>query len=169
MYSAALSPEQADDLFTHLTYGNSSLLGTRPLTLGCSGYNNKQTTYTAYGMGYGLLAYDMVERFLLHYFGMSCHTYTRGTWTTPEAVHPDRDVRGRIRAAAPQTSPRAGMGGWGRGLGGGCSLARASPPHSQRTHSQRTHAYWSSIRFLLASGQAAGATIARPLPSRAAR
>ena len=23
---------------------------------------------------------------------MSAHTYTRGTWTTPEAAHPDRDV-----------------------------------------------------------------------------
>lgn len=34
----------------------------------------------------------MVERFLLHYYGMSAHTYTRGTWTTPEAAHPDRDV-----------------------------------------------------------------------------
>lgn len=62
------------------------------MTLGCTGYNNKQTTYTAYGMAYGLLQHDMVERFLLHYFGMSAHTYTRGTWTTPEAVHPDRDV-----------------------------------------------------------------------------
>jgi hypothetical protein len=33
----------------------------------------------------------MVERFLLHWFGMSAHTYTRGTWTVPEAVNPDRD------------------------------------------------------------------------------
>merc|ERR1719231_865510 len=62
------------------------------MTLGCTGYNNKQTTYTAYGMAYGLLNADMVERFLLHFFGMSAHTYTRGTWTVPEAAHPDRDV-----------------------------------------------------------------------------
>ena len=48
--------------------------------------------YTAYGMAYGLLQHDMIERFLLHYFGMSAHTYTRATWTTPEAAHPDRDV-----------------------------------------------------------------------------
>ena len=27
-----------------------------------------------------------------HRFGMSAHTYTRGSWTTPEAAHPDRDV-----------------------------------------------------------------------------
>ena len=62
------------------------------MTLGCTGYNNKCSTYVAYGMGYGLLAHDMVERFLAHYFGVSAHVYTRGTWTTPEAAHPDRDV-----------------------------------------------------------------------------
>ncbi len=44
-------------------------------------------------MAYGLLAHDFVERFLLHYFGWgSAHAYTRGTVTTPEASHPDRDV-----------------------------------------------------------------------------
>ena len=43
-------------------------------------------------MAYGLLAHDMVERYLMHWFGMSAHTYTRGSWTTPEATHPDRDV-----------------------------------------------------------------------------
>ena len=43
-------------------------------------------------MAYGLLAADMIERFHVHYFGMSAHTYTRGTWTTPEATHPDRDI-----------------------------------------------------------------------------
>ena len=48
-------------------------------------------TYVAYGMGFGLLVHDMVERFLLHYFAMSAHTYTRGSWTTPEGTIPDRD------------------------------------------------------------------------------
>jgi len=92
MYAGVLSAAQADAMFTHLMYGNESDLGTRPMTLGACGYNNKQTTYTAYGMAYGLLQHDFVERFLLHWFGMSAHTYTRGTWTTPEAAHPDRDV-----------------------------------------------------------------------------
>ena len=67
---------------------------------GCCGYNNKQVTYIAYGMAYGLLCYDMIERFLLHYFAMSAHTYTRGTWTTPEATHPDRDVSSTDYVAA---------------------------------------------------------------------
>ena len=44
MYSGLLTAQQADDLFTHLSYGNESALVTRPMTLGCSGYNNKQTT-----------------------------------------------------------------------------------------------------------------------------
>ena len=55
-------------------------------------YPSWQSTYVAYGMAYGLLAADMIERFHVHYFGMSAHTYTRGTWTTPEATHPDRDI-----------------------------------------------------------------------------
>jgi len=92
MYSGLLSKTQTDDLFTYLTYGNNTHLVVRPLTLGAAGYNSKQTTYTAYGMAYGLLCQDMIERFLLHWFGMSAHTYTRGTFTTPEASHPDRDV-----------------------------------------------------------------------------
>lgn len=92
MFAGVLSTRQADDVFRHLTYGNESALGTRPMTLGCTGYNNKCATYVAYGMAYGLLQHDMVERFLLHYFALSSFTYTRGTWTTPEASHPDRDV-----------------------------------------------------------------------------
>ena len=76
------------------------------MTLGCCGYNNKQVTFWAYGIPYGLLQHDMIERFLLHYFAMSAHTYTRGTWTTPEAVHPDRDVGGTdYVAAGVMTSP----------------------------------------------------------------
>jgi len=90
-YSGVLSYEQVDDIYTTLTTSNNSGYGTRPMTLGCAGYNNKQVTFWAYGIAYGLLQHDMVERFLLHYFAMSAHTYTRGTWTTPEAVHPDRD------------------------------------------------------------------------------
>ena len=42
MYSGALSRSQANDLFLHLTYGNDTRLVTRPFTLACTGYNNKQ-------------------------------------------------------------------------------------------------------------------------------
>lgn len=70
------------------------------MTMGCTGYNNKQTTYIAYGTAFGLLQHDMVERFLLHFFAMAAHTYTRGTWTTPEACSPDRDVASTAYVAA---------------------------------------------------------------------
>jgi len=31
---------------------------------------------------------------------MAAHTYTRGSWTTPEACHPDRDVPSTAYVAA---------------------------------------------------------------------
>lgn len=99
-YSGVLSRQQVDDIYETLTTSNNSEYGTRPMTLGCAGYNNKQVTFYAYGIPYGLLQHDMVERFLLHYFAMSAHTYTRGSWTTPEAVHPDKDVGGTDYVAA---------------------------------------------------------------------
>eukprot|EP00911_Craspedida_sp_UC1_P000935 UC1_evm4s707 len=92
LYSGVLTDDQVEDVYRTLSLSNNSFYYTRPMTMGCCGYNNKQTTYTAYGVAYGMLKSDMVERFLLHYFAMSAHTYTRGTWTTPEASHPDRDV-----------------------------------------------------------------------------
>lgn len=49
LYSAALSRSQTDDLFRYFMYANDTRMVTRPMTLGCSGYNNKCSTYTAYG------------------------------------------------------------------------------------------------------------------------
>ena len=98
-YSGVLTKEQANDIYETLTTSNGSYV-TRPITLGCAGYNNKQVTFWSYGLAYGLLQHDMVERFLLHYFAMSAHTYTRGSQTTPEAVHPDRDVASTDYVAA---------------------------------------------------------------------
>jgi hypothetical protein len=50
MYSAALSWRQTDELFTYFMFANDTRMPTRPTTLGCAGYNNKCSTYTAYGM-----------------------------------------------------------------------------------------------------------------------
>jgi hypothetical protein len=91
-YSGLLSKQQVEEIYHTLTTSSNPLYATRPMTLGCAGYNNKQVTYWQYGTAYGLLQHDFVERFLLHYFAMSAHTYTRGSWSTPEAAHPDRDV-----------------------------------------------------------------------------
>ena len=49
---------------------------------------------------YGLLQHDRVERFLLHYFALSAHGYTRGTLTAPEAS----DVSDRDAPSAPYTA-----------------------------------------------------------------
>jgi hypothetical protein len=38
-----------------LTTSNNTDYPTRPMTLGCAGYNNKQVTFWAYGVPYGLL------------------------------------------------------------------------------------------------------------------
>jgi len=113
LYSGALTWQQVDDIYTDLALGNKSqpeAACCRPMTLGCSGYNNKQTTYTAYGMAYGLINADMIERYILHWFGMSAHTYTRGSWTTPEAAHPDRDVPSTDYVAAGVVTAPAYLG-----------------------------------------------------------
>lgn len=49
--------QQVDDIYTTLTTSNNSDYPTRPMTLGCAGYNNKQVTFWAYGIPYGLLQY----------------------------------------------------------------------------------------------------------------
>ena len=89
LYSGVLSRQQVDHIYMY--HAHSQTGAYRPMTMGCTGYNNKQTTYIAYGKAYGLLQHDMVERFLLHFFAMAA-TRTRGTWTTPEACSPDKDI-----------------------------------------------------------------------------
>ena len=59
MYSGALTHQQTEDLWTYFTYANDTRMVTRPTTLSCAGYNNKCSTYTAYGMAYGPLVHDV--------------------------------------------------------------------------------------------------------------
>jgi hypothetical protein len=47
--------QQLDDIYMTLTTSNNTDYPTRPMTLGCAGYNNKQVTFWAYGVPYGLL------------------------------------------------------------------------------------------------------------------
>jgi hypothetical protein len=42
------------------------------------------------GWGYGLLQADLIEPFLLQYFAISAHAYTRGSWIAPESTELDR-------------------------------------------------------------------------------
>ena len=97
-YSGALSSQQVDDIY---------LLGTgvancssRFLTLGSPSAGINLFTHVPFGLAYGLLQHDFIDRFLLHYFAVSAHSYTRGTWTTPESASIDRDHPSIVYAAA---------------------------------------------------------------------
>merc|ERR1740117_1015091 len=57
-------------------------------------------TFTIHGWGYGLLQADLIEPFLLQYFALSAHAYTRGTWIAPESTPIDR-----TKASTPFATP----------------------------------------------------------------
>jgi len=95
LYSGALTPQQVADIYDA---ASGSACGARLLVLGSPALSGGSiSSPTAFGLGYGLLQHDMVERFLLHYFAMSAHGYTRGTFTAPEASN----IADRNTAALP--------------------------------------------------------------------
>ena len=47
--------------------------------------------FTVYGQAYGLLQHDLIREFLLFYYSIIAHVYTRGTWTAFESTSLDRD------------------------------------------------------------------------------
>ena len=82
--------QQASDIYSA---SSGSDCGARLLVLGspalqqCTGTacaTSALWTPAAYGLAFGLLQHDMVEPFLLHYFAMSAHAYTRGSAMAPE-------------------------------------------------------------------------------------
>ena len=58
---------------------------------------------TQFGLAYGLLQADFPDRFLLHYFTSSAHSYTRGSLTTPESSFLDRSSPSIAYASVGQT------------------------------------------------------------------
>eukprot|EP01051_Picozoa_sp_SAG22_P006147 SAG22_NODE_392_length_11210_cov_3.879669_8_plen_1389_part_00 len=106
MFSGALSAQQVDDIYTAASGGGGapSCSGPRLLVLGSpAGDGALLSTPTAYGLAYGLLQHDMVERFLLTYFSLSAHAHTRGGHMTPEHSDvADRSVPAGAYAAAGQ-------------------------------------------------------------------
>jgi len=101
LYSGTLSAVQVADIYRAAT-GGSACGASRFLALGSPGLGgNTLATPDAAGFGYGLLQHDMVEHFLLHYFAVSAHAYTRGTFTTPESSDlADRDLPPAAYASA---------------------------------------------------------------------
>lgn len=87
-YSGALTHGQVDDIYNSMASGGVN----RTLVLGIPSMHNTISTRAPFGLAYALLQHDMIERFLLHFFALSAHGYTRGTWTTPEVANiADRD------------------------------------------------------------------------------
>ena len=76
-------PWQATDIYTSAS-GGSACGATRFLTMGSPGLGEGATLSSAspYGFAFGLIQNDMIEKFLLHFFTMSAHGYTRGTYVT---------------------------------------------------------------------------------------
>lgn len=64
-------------------------------------------TFTVHGWGAGLLQADLVEEFLVHYFALSAHAYTRGSWIAPESTVIDRYVTHATHACVRCLSGRA--------------------------------------------------------------
>ena len=52
---------------------------------------DQMMTFTVHGWGSGLLQADLIEEFLVHYFALSAHAYTRGSWIAPESTVVDRN------------------------------------------------------------------------------
>jgi hypothetical protein len=98
LYSGALEPETVREIVAwHQTQQGGGVRGSR-LKLGVlagagSTVANGDSfeSFTLHGWGYGLLVADLVEAFLLQYFAVSAHAYTRGTWIAPESVNLDRN------------------------------------------------------------------------------
>ena len=55
------------------------------------------------GHGYGMLLFDMVDRFLIFSFAMAAHAYTPGTWTAAECSGYDRSAAASGYVAPSQT------------------------------------------------------------------
>ena len=96
LYSGALTHGQVEDIYNTMAHGGVN----RSLVLGCPGWNNSVSSRAPFGLAYGLLQHDMIPRFLLHFYAMSAHAYTRGTWTPPESSNfTDRDRPTRTYAS----------------------------------------------------------------------
>ena len=85
MYSGILNASLVSELLDwHRTEQGTDVKGSRlklGVLAGAGGdvsTGDQLETFTIHGWGYGLLASDLIEPFLLQYFALSAHGYTRG-------------------------------------------------------------------------------------------
>ena len=97
LYSGAIEEGTiAEILAWHQTERGSGVRGSRlklGVLSGCGGdvsCGDSLETFTLHGWGYGLLQADLIEPFLLRFYAVSAHAYTRGTWIAPESTPIDR-------------------------------------------------------------------------------
>ena len=98
MYSGALSDGQIDDIYrmgtgtADCSGARNCSSGARFLQVGCPAGGSLIFTHIPFGLAFGMLLADFPDRFLLHYYAASAHSYTRGSWTVPESTSIDRDA-----------------------------------------------------------------------------
>ena len=96
MYSGALDAPTVREIYEWHRFARAERGGARLLlgVLTGSGIDNSAgavlETFTLFGWGYGLLQSDLIEPFLLQYFAVAAHGYTRGTFIAPESSYVDR-------------------------------------------------------------------------------
>lgn len=81
LYSGNLTREQVGLIAQYRSAHGDTILGIPT----CYGYHTHELAgFLSYGHGYGLLQHDFIREFLLEFYGLIAHQYTRGTWTAPE-------------------------------------------------------------------------------------
>lgn len=110
LYSGAIQPDVTSELLQwHQTAQGQGVTGSRlklGVLSGCGGdvhCGDSLETFTIHGWGYGLLQADLIEPFLMQYYALSAHAYTRGTWIAPESTGIDRNK------ASPSFATTAGV------------------------------------------------------------
>ena len=90
MYSGALDNDTLlEILHWHQTQQGAGVHGSRlklGVLSGCGGdvhCGDSLETFTVHGWGYGLLQADAIEAYLLNFYALSSHAYTRGTFIAP--------------------------------------------------------------------------------------
>lgn len=80
--------------------------------LGMIGNREQVVVFHAHGAGFGLLQHDMIDEFLMSYFALMAHCYTRGTWTAFECCDLDRERANHTPYAAPAQLAAVPMTKW---------------------------------------------------------
>ena len=112
LYSSALTGQQVEDIYRYMNYVN------RSLNMGTPGFSSSISSRAPFGLAYAVLQHDMIERFLLHFYTLSAHSYTRGKCHTHDTTLPGihRYLSGVCRGACsyPRGAPHACVGSHAR-------------------------------------------------------